>query len=193
MKKRGKGTFYAGDAVRIVTPEIFVRCGYDHHLAAEIEIVKERYGAVVDDFLRAVDVPYGGFHGHPQAARLRDRIVSEVAHAQLRAKKSRDAERKLFTQTKEALRGAVGPVVQKKIVKTGFYRPASGGWSADDDYTPAYLRDERTHVILQVYVSVVEDIWIESKHVELVNEAESNEWEGRNHYAGTRTQDSGRE
>jgi hypothetical protein len=89
----------------------------------------------------------------------------------LRQKSFGGKERKIYTETNEALRNTKGwRVVSKRTVKTGTY--SSGGWgggsqwSMEPDYTPPHLNNEKHHVLLTLecpkrnadidWVSVVE-------------------------------------
>lgn len=85
-------------------------------------------------------------------------------------------ERKLFTETKDQHRGVICRVLGKKVVRTGIYHNGGGGHSYDGDYeyTPAYLEDVKSHVLLNVMLKedewsiVGDDHWIEDKNVEKV-------------------------
>ncbi len=60
----------------------------------------------------------------------------------------------------------------KKVVKTGIRIPGSSGYNGEfDDYEPSYLRDAKTHIILQLDTYELLDIdgvWIEECNIELV-------------------------
>lgn len=181
-KKQRKGVYRTYDYVRIVEPQVFIRCGYDKTLDQEIEVVEEKYSAAIDKLLCEVGLSFDSSDSRiicdddNSALRLRKKIVSEIAYTRFSQKSWRGGERKIFTEHKEEVRDRVVQILRKKVVKTGFYEPAHGSQTFDGelDFTPAYLSQETTHIILDVHDWKRGSFWIEAKNVEAVTEKESN-------------------
>lgn len=79
-----------------------------------------------------------------------DEIVDALAYGILRDKNYGGRTRMLHTLNEPDYKGVEFIVQERKIVHTGTYHPASGGYSSwgDDCYDPAYLDIKDTHILL---------------------------------------------
>ena len=59
-----------GDRVRIINPELFVRCGYDICIQTEMPKIEEKYADLLDSFVAATNLSLIG----------RQRIVHQLAY-----------------------------------------------------------------------------------------------------------------
>jgi hypothetical protein len=139
----------AGDLVRIITPEWFVRCGYEYAFA---DALREVEATMLTDIQALINKtsPWS----HPK---LQQKILTAFAYDHLRKNcGSKNQERKIFTRVveKDAHDASVmeNPymVSRVKFVKTG-KRDAGypyTGW--DDEGEPPSFHNERTHRILEI-------------------------------------------
>jgi hypothetical protein len=134
------------DIVKIVTPEIFIRCGYPFDQIAATDHLVDHYAEDVQALITKIDpnAKYPRRFGSGKDFRdLCGRIARIVA--------TRDGfggwTRSLHTERKEEWTGLRCQVRAKKVHKTGNYFPPTGG---DEWYEPGGLDNEKTHVILTV-------------------------------------------
>lgn len=176
------------DYVKIVNPEIVVRWGYNlnKQIVKETVITDEQKDALAK-FLNSfnldvhaikwyedLDLPY-----NPKDNPIYEKVLDEIAYAVLKSKGFGGKERKIFTEQRDFLKGVKAFVVERRVVKTGTYHGAStyqGYFDPWPEYEPAYLSNEKTHVLYRVNVQPTdcpeilhyEDIgfWIEKQNVE---------------------------
>jgi hypothetical protein len=151
-----KDIIRVGDKVRVVTPRVFVRCGYPKTIPEEAKIVAQEFRQEIDALLVKTEVMSSGcstihLHAHqsiwPQ--RAFDKICAEIAHARLRRNGFGGRNREIYDEEDPSLEGEVFVVHQVRFVKTGIYN--SGRFSHCDyyeDYEPPYLSNQETHKIL---------------------------------------------
>ena len=177
MKKLNPKVFRYGDIVQIINPEFFVRCGYPLTLEdAKERLVSQKqremicallnenycidkigYAEPTIDDLSFRDVDSHSFY---------HKILDEVAYFQLYKARVGGNERKIYTERIDSLLNSNVMVTQKRYVKTG--KRVSGGYD-EDGGSPPYLSNEKTHVILTVYVNM-EGSWCrEAKEIEAKN------------------------
>jgi hypothetical protein len=158
MSKK-KNIIRAGDKVKIVNPEVVIRCGYPLDVDTVIKtlITKEQR-----DSIRSMMETFGCKADADEF--LMPQVLSEetdddywkiltiMAYRILKQNKFGGKERTLHTETKESLRNKIGYVREKKVVKTGKYHPGGAEYSYDGeyDYCPAYLQNEKSHVLCKV-------------------------------------------
>ncbi len=144
------GVIRVGDIVKIITPDIFVRCGYPFDQRAATEHLIDHYRADIDALIDKVDP-------NPKYA---NRYVPEADYRALcgrlaRIVAQRDGfggnERTIYTERDERLTGLRCSVMGKKIHKTGRRVPPGGEYYDE----PGYLADEKTHIVLTVSPVVV--------------------------------------
>jgi len=178
-----------GDTVKIVNPQLFVRCGYPLSIEDMEEEVKELFMGDIDDLVNSM-----GFDVFTEAPRRIDfdysrlnkgkvyrKIIRELAYIRLRRKNFGGNERKVFTEPYDEYKDLEAEVTGIKICKSGTYNQGYGGgcdyWTGQSDYEPAYLSPCKTHKILtldryqnDIISSYTNHIRIEAKYVEKIME-----------------------
>lgn len=150
------------DRVKIITPEVVLRCGYN----LTKKIVKDTL--ITQEHRDSIFKMLSEFRGRPEPSplfkieefgetndKMYDKIVNLMAGELLHRHGFGGEERKIHTIRRESLQGKTAMVVCRKVVKTGKYRAGGGSqdyYSGEWDYEPAYLKDEKTHVLFKVYV-----------------------------------------
>lgn len=156
MSKTKKTVYRVGDTVVVKNPEVFVRCGYPLTKADALKQIDHKQ---LDEALFALGI----YHENPAFEEIKDR----VAYGWLHNRQFGGRERRIFTETKSELVGRKFKVSHKKVVKTGTYKPSWGGQSyhtGEYDYEPAYLENEKAHVILFLYPA---DSWDFTNYIEV--------------------------
>jgi hypothetical protein len=181
MKKLNPSIVRVGDQVRIVNPQIFIRCGYPWSKQYVIENVitaDERQGlAKLLGYNYATDI--GGEYFRPY-----NTMLEAFAYFKLIKNNFGGRERSIHTENKPELQDKICRVVGKKTVKTGVYRSGSC-YGEEGDWEPPYLDDEKTHIILELCEidNFMQEFKIESKNVEKVlpesflQKADNGNWE----------------
>ena len=129
-----------GAKVRVVTPKVFVRCGYP----LNFDEVSRKFSDEITERINKASY----------AAKLNqdDRYVSKylfkaVVCDILKREKFGGLERQIFEEEEKHIEGAIGFISGKKFVKTGKYERGYQSYDGDGDWDPAYLSDEKTHCI----------------------------------------------
>ena len=149
-----------GDYVKIINPEIVLRWGY----SLTKEIVKDKM--ISNEQKRAVQDLVEQFRGRSLGSQFYqldsgyvdvsyEKILDELAFVILKREGFGGKQRKLFTETKESLRNALGYVNHTKIVRTGEYYPPTsyqGYFDAFPEYEPGGLKNAKTHVLCKLSV-----------------------------------------
>lgn len=144
----------SGDRVKIINPEVFVRCGYPLCKEDLKEELYKKYGRIIDSLLCSArndkefvltDEPSSNLF---EETKYNSEIINILASVQLVAKKFGGKERKIFTQRYDALKDKIFYVAGKRIVVTGEYVPGYGGGMFSEDCEPPYLTGVKTHKIL---------------------------------------------
>lgn len=168
-KRKRRAKFKAGDRVRVVNPEFFVRCGYPLEYSDVYNKVAAEEDERVRKVLRELGFDEARMPGYT-FSRLFGKVVGAITYGRMHDQRFGGAARSIYTQRNEEYRGHVFHVTGVSFVKTGEYVPArtAYGWEASE-YEPAYLADEQTHRILDV-LSAYDgcDLRIEDVHVELL-------------------------
>jgi hypothetical protein len=160
-----KIVFKVGDSVKIINPEIFIRCGYPWSKKyVEENIITPEERQKIANLLGYEFVELVG----DRAWKSYSIILGALAYNKLRANNFGGRERSIYTENRTELKDKIFKVSGKKTVKTGKY---VSGSCYEDDYEPAYLECEKTHVILSVYDDdfICSDFQIEEKNVEKVD------------------------
>ena len=153
-----KDVIRIGDRVKIIAPEIFVRCGYDLTYTSAKPIVEERYKDKIFNFMDSLDGTESnsnlfGIKYDKKQDSLYQAILHNLAYSYVATHRKTGSERKIFTKLQERCRGGVFYVVGKRVVKTGLYDPPYshqdyyGEW---DCYTGG-LAECKTHIILELW------------------------------------------
>lgn len=150
-----KTVYRHGDKVRIVTPELFIRCGYPKTIESETKIVIEEQGEQIKKMLKELGLrePFGLYDTNTWFGRAFNKIAREIAYCRLKQNGFGGSKRELYTQNEPDLKGKTFQVVGKRCVKTGDYTAPSWGydsWYGCHEYDPGYLSNEKTHVILEI-------------------------------------------
>jgi len=158
-----------GDRVKIINPELFVRCGYDltiNTLFDEIETEHSKeISKHVNEMCNLVGLDNLKLNAYLDLNELiSNKIINSLAYSLLPSRMAEGSERKIFTEYGWQYKDKLGIIVKKKYVKTGIYHR---GFSYDGDYEPAYLDPVQTNCILEVELCKWGfNILIEAKNVE---------------------------
>lgn len=131
-----------GDMVKIVIPDMFVRCGYPLTVDDGEKMVKED---LLKDICRA--------HGIDEEDHAFYETKRALAIGLLKNRGFGGNERKIYTSTLPEVKGRYGRVTAKSFVKTGERGdPGSCSYSPDgipvEEYKGMTLLSAKTHVIL---------------------------------------------
>jgi hypothetical protein len=154
----------SGDRVKIINPEVFLRCGYPLCKEDLKDELRKKYRKVIEsllwsarndkEFVLKAELDTGWINHGISRSEINgyNSIIDILASAQLIAKKFGGNERKIFTQKYDNLKDRIFYVTGKKTVMTGFYVPGSGGISYHDeyDYDPPCLEGSKSHIILSL-------------------------------------------
>jgi len=166
-KKPDPNIIRVGDRVKILTPNLFIRCGYPLGIQDMIKEIDQCFGTFIEDMLRSAgkgdkmvfrdqngkypDRPEDMivFESEEKGRDYRD-IARILAYERLKLKQYGGNTRSIHTETIDDLKGKVGKVIEIRFVHTGTYQRGYSGYSYEGeyDYEPSYLSDEQTHKIL---------------------------------------------
>lgn len=171
MKKDPK-IIRVGDTVKIINPELFVRCGYPLSRNDCVGMIEKQYESDIIDLIHCVyqgidfikrdadgkfpdssfvlknDVFSDKFDDSFRLSSVYREIVDRLSYAKLISLNFGGNERKIFIEKKEEFRNKVAKVVGIRFVKTGIY--GAGYQFADDDWCQSGLSNEKTHKILKL-------------------------------------------
>lgn len=168
---KSKDIIRVGDRVRIVVPELFVRCGYPLTVQNEQEKIELEFGKDIIDLMEKVGLQVKPTEVSPPVFH---KIAKELGYASAKQKRFGGHKREIYTRKSEELLGVEVSVVEVRFVKTGNYE--SGGYSGYEweEYEPPCLTNVATHKILGFFHgdSCLSDssrmLSIEAKNVEKV-------------------------
>lgn len=174
--KTKKEVLRSGDIVKIINPEIFIRCGYPLSLHDMVEnLSKKENNNKIISFFKEFDILSINNeevinYNHLDSNRYLDdyKFRRELAYLILKNKKFGGNERKIYTELKSELKDKEFTIIEKKTIKTGIRISGSGSY---EDYDPPYLANEKTHIILKLAEINIfgEEFWIEKKNVIKIN------------------------
>jgi hypothetical protein len=172
------------DLVEIVTPEMFMRCGYEKDLKT---LMKEIWST--PEQLQPLAEVLNKLAGNPKYNPSLDLLLSEypthyqtalgylvrgVAYYKLQSFIAKGNVRKIFTEPVLGMKGRTFIVKHIRFCKTGVYLPGYQG-NFDYEWVLPYLHSMKTHKILGISEHVqdnwVPDCWhfeIEAVHVKKV-------------------------
>lgn len=151
---RKKPPFRVDDLIKIVTPQVFIRCGYPLCKADALKALDESdVGEKVKELLKSVKMrSHVKLHLVSTPVMTTDyrKILDVFATGWLFQRNFGGPERTIHTKERPELKGKVFQVVSQKFHKTGTYYPGncSRGYYGDDDAEPPGLADMKTHRIL---------------------------------------------
>lgn len=162
VTKKKKEVYRLHDRIRILTPEVFIRCGYP----LTTEMISE---SMTEEQLKAIHEMFEkfGIRTDPSKVPATNKYFTEIqsindkpfqfvrnviARELLGQKRWGGPERKIYTELRSEFLNATATVYSKRVVKTGTYMPGWGHTSyfGEYDYEPAYLDGEETHIILTI-------------------------------------------
>lgn len=167
-----KHVYRQGDKVRIVRPFRFIRCGYPKTVTSETEHVLREFGPQIAKLSQDCGVHPEFEHRGKNPLR---KIAAEIAYLRLKTYGYGGRERQIYREVLPQLEGKEFFVIDKKTCVTGTYNSSSG---YVEDYEPATLSNQKTHLLLQVSryrfpilksTSSTSSFWIEACNIELVN------------------------
>ncbi len=160
-----------GDTVKIINPEIVIRCGYPKSmLDAENELeseLLEQYGMSVDEYIVNRFGPRVKI-GSLSFQEIRKGLIFSRLENTMRYGGD---ERIIIRQTRPQLLNMIATITKRKITYTGERRM---------DYWGTYLSDRTAHVLFQLYptIETVENlnlmeydyapIWVEKMNLEKI-------------------------
>jgi len=159
-RKLDPKTIRIGDKVKIITPKMFVRCGYPLCVRDMAEEVEEIFGDRIRDLMYSVG--FDEFKKYEEIIKIKpankedrnySKIVMELARIRLSKKKYGGDKRRVHTKIDEIMRGKEVYVENIQFVKSGTYNEGWSSldyWSGEVDYMPNYLSDTKTHKILTI-------------------------------------------
>lgn len=146
-----------GDNIKIIIPEYVERVGYP--LTKNI-IVESMTAEQKSKLYRSIAEIFGLEHYSGDSSLLfhdikdDNRLLYAIADSILKEKGWGGRERKIHTTVSDFYKDRVYTVCKKKVVKTGTYNHGSSWydyWTGEYEYEPAYLSNEKTHVLYGVY------------------------------------------
>jgi len=175
LKKLDPKIIRVGDYVKIVNPDMFIRCGYPLSKMDMVKEVEEHFSKIIEDLAYSVakgDVfvqrdDKGLYPGQKDnfiitpLSELRSRgvnreIIEALAVKRLFARDFGGNVRSIHTKRRSEFQGAFSKVVGIKFVKTGTrvsgFSSRSSYYDSEIEYSPPYLEHEKTHKILRVWV-----------------------------------------
>jgi hypothetical protein len=146
-----------GDNIKIIVPEVVDRVGYPLTKKIIVEsMTREQKNALYKSVAEIFGLEH--YSGDPSLVFLDpkddDRLLYAVADKILAKRGWGGRERKIYIKIVDSYKDQVYTVIKKKVVKTGIYNYSSSTydyWSGDYDYEPAYLSNEKTHVLYGVH------------------------------------------
>lgn len=161
--KPKKHVFRVGDTVKIVNPEVFLRCGYPKtkQSVQKEDITPEQY-AKIDLLLNELGLSPGTdyYYSNRVNRKIKEKIIDAISYGLLDKMAYGGREKQIYTENQPKLQDRIVKILSKKVVRTGKYVAASDtqSWDGEHEYCPAYLENVKSHVILEL------DIWNESQN-----------------------------
>lgn len=171
-----------GDFVKIIKPEIFVRCGYDLDYQTITQEIEKKFCKEIVEFIKqfpfACDKNNAFYSeldldaGYPiysdkdsidigtSSYRCFTKIAEALAYEKIKKEIKTGSERKIFTTIDDTMNIDKHRYVENiKYFKTGIYN--SGYQDSYGEWGSPFLSNEKVHKILILYPY----IWIEDIHV----------------------------
>jgi len=152
------------DRVKIINPEVFIRCGYPLCKADVKEEIYQHYGKFIEDLVYSVSKGNEFLDRNNSSVELfndenrsdrnaNSKIMDALVSIRLVAKKFGGNERKIFTKAYDQLKGKTFYVTGIRFIQTGTYVSGYGGhFSGDYDYSLPYLSEPKIHKLLTLDV-----------------------------------------
>lgn len=154
-RKVNKPKIKIGDLVRIVNPQIFVRCGYPLCIADVSKSIDKR---VIIDCLVQAEVGSKeeieriiSYYPHHKLQRAYREILRGISLAVMISKRFGGSERKIYTEEKPELTGKIVKVESKRQVVTGDrYSGCGPGYYGDEAEGPS-LENQKRHTLIKFW------------------------------------------
>lgn len=175
MTKRNH-IYHEHDHVRVVTPKVFLRCGYPYDIVEEGKILGDKFAEDIVALIDKIDPRDGPTqvrYAKPSKSSLfeaaevegspfvpagllgtdYEALCGRIARVIAQRRGFGGNERSIYTKDVPELVGAELIVTGKIVRKTGTrFSPSSyQSYDGDWDYDPGGLQNEKTHVILECY------------------------------------------
>lgn len=157
--KTKKIVYRVGDIVRIKNPLVVERVGYPWNKEYVIQnIITNDQKKMLDNLIRSIGLSESSYFGVSTYYDFAyNKILDELSYWALKNKGFGGSTRSLFTKSVDEYNGKLASINSKRVVKTGNYSHGRSDW--EGDYTPAYLSNEKSHVLLDLMVFTDEDKW----------------------------------
>jgi len=163
-----------GDTIKILDPQLFIRCGYPLCLRDMKSEVEKSFENIIEDLIYSVGrgnqfmqrndkglyldqskVKNSSFGSSRQSGHSREyyKILRELASVRIKVKNFGGNDRKIYTEKYEMSKDKEALVAKIKFVKTGLRVSGSSSYdnySGHNEYDPPYLEGEKTHKILEL-------------------------------------------
>jgi len=175
IKKSKKIVFRPGDKIKIVNPEIFVRCGYTLNKEEGLKLITEEEKKKVSELVELnyplTDLFYQYSNSSDMAkTRVYDEILDRLAYLKIKQAGFGGQDRKIFTKLEEKYKDSICVVDSKRVVNTGIRDcHQEGDWETGYYASIPYLRRQKSHVILKVSIYQNEYINWENFEIEEKN------------------------
>jgi hypothetical protein len=168
-----KEVFRVHDKIQIISPNIFVRCGYP--LTKELAIKnlvtfkeKQKIADLVGVYLHNDDQdnlePIWDELSNGNKSSAYFDILDKFALLKMRQNNFGGSERKVYTEFKPEYLNATGTILSKKCVQSGIHH--SGG-NYCGEWEPSYLANQKTHIILEVWLDCIKNNTYDSYRVKI--------------------------
>lgn len=168
MSKR-KDIIRVGDRVKIVVPDVVVRVGYPLTKADMMKRQTPEQLQAIRDMFKSFNVrlkmdsisALGLGEADRDMERLYEKIRYAMAGEMLAQAGWGGKQRRIHTYTLKAIKGLLATVDARRVVKTGDYNRgcSSQDYWGEYDYDPAYLSNEKSHVLYKLYVDGYGSWW----------------------------------
>lgn len=151
-----------GDKVKIITPNMFIRCGYPFSLDDARKEIDDKHRDKINEFLHSFgfgkplilfekEIRSVDNKGLPEDDPVYRKVRDAIAYELVRSRKFGGRERSIHTRYEKECEGKIFKVEYINYVHTGTYHDgyfSRGGYYDPPEYDPPYLENEKTHKIL---------------------------------------------
>lgn len=150
MNKKIDTIIKPGDLVKIINPQIFIRCGYPLCLKDVMESLDQ--SIAIDAIKKIIGAPLDQhFHVTPKMERAIRDINKGLAYAVMLSKRFGGSERKIYTCEEPSYLNAIVKVESKRRVVTGDrYGGCGPGYYGDASEGPS-LENQQHHTLIKFW------------------------------------------
>jgi len=173
-KKKDPKIIRVGDYVKIIKPDVFIRCGYPMDFKEQTKVVLKDHHKDIQKFLKDIFNIQDEFSLFEEDIRLysfcEEKIAKAIAYVQCKNAGFGGKQRKIYIEYVERFLDVEGFVSNIHFVKTGtYYAPGGTEW----DYDPGGLINEETHKILTIQTNDFNNFEIEAINVIKTKESDN--------------------